>query len=315
MSIDRQYFGQFPFDARGDQQVLRWAATRQAQSWGLQVGYEHKRAAENAGDGLAVRSADGAFAIGRWTPDNRFSATLSLRRDDNQGYQGQTTTRISAAYQLGGGFSVLGSAGQGFKTPSLYETTYPCFECATPGPAKGLKAELAVGEDAALDWRSTGGAFTARLTGFGLNVTDQIDYIYPQGYLNLSKVSSAGLEASGQARLGAGFTLRGSFAYIGATNGSSTAQLLRIPRDSGSGSLDWQGGKARVEVGFRGQDQAADVAGELKPFLIGYATASYDLSRHLRVSARIEDVANTHYETAFGYGEPGRMALVGLSWR
>ena len=209
MSIDRQYFGQFPFGARGsEQQVFRWDATRQTQHWGLQFGYEHKRAAEDTGDGLAVRSADGAFAIGRWTPDDRFNATVSLRQDDPQGYQGQTT----GAHRRGlpeprlAVFPCSGFGGPGLlKAPSLYETTYPCFECATPGPAKGLKAERALGEDAALDWASGDGAIGGRLTVFGLSVDQQIDYIYPLGYLNLSKVNSAGVEASGRARLGAGF--------------------------------------------------------------------------------------------------------------
>ncbi len=139
LSLDRSYFGLFPFSAKGDQETLRWTATRQTPTWGLQLGVEHKRSAENTGDGLETRGSDGAFAIGRWTPTPAFTATASLRQDSPQGYRGQLTARVAAAYKLGNGFSLLASIGQGFKAPSIFETTYPCFECIPPGRAKNLR--------------------------------------------------------------------------------------------------------------------------------------------------------------------------------
>jgi vitamin B12 transporter len=320
MGIDRGYFGQFPFSARGDQQVLRWSATRQTQTWGLQFGAEHKRAAENTGDGLVSRNDDGAFAIGRWSPDDRLNLTVSVRQDQFQGFGGQTTARGGAAWRLGGGFTLLGSAGQGFKAPSVYEITYPCLECTVAGPPKGLKPEQALGEDAGLDWAAADGATRARVTLFGLNITDQIDYLYPVGYLNLSHARSAGLEFSGQRQLGQGFVLRASFAHIEGVDGTGPVQLRRIPRDSGSGSLSWHGQAwaghgAQAEVGFRGQDQAQDGAGVIQPFMIAYATGRLELTPHLSLTARVENLANSHYEQAYGYGEPGRMVLFGLSWK
>ena len=319
MGLDRSYFGQYPFSARGDQEVVRWMAQREEKTWGLELGVEHKRAAENTGDGLVSRDDDDVFVVARWTPDARLTVTGSVRQDQYQGYTGQTTARGSAAYVLGGGFSLLASAGQGFEAPSIYEITYPCLECTVVGAPKGLKAEEAVGEDAGVGWRSRDGLIQARATVFGLNTTNQIDYEYPIGYLNLSSARSAGLEFSGETKLAGGFALRGAYTYLTGVDGTGTAQLQRIPRNSGSGSLDWQGrlqGRAvQAEIGFRGQDQAQDYSGMLHPFMIAYARASLDLTPHLSVSVRVENLANTHYEQAYGYGEPGRMVLVGLSWR
>jgi vitamin B12 transporter len=320
MGIDRNYYGEFPFSARGDQEVLRWSATRQTRTWGLQAGAEHKREAENTGDGLVFRNDDGAFVIGRWTPDSRLDLTASVRQDQFQAYGGQTTARGGAAWRLGGGFTLLASAGQGFKAPSVYEITYLCLECTVVGPPKNLRPEQALGEDAALDWTSGDGATRARVTVFGLNIVNQIDYVYPIGYLNLSHVRTAGLEFSGEQQLGAGWSVRGSFAAIDGVDGTGPAQLLRVPRDSGSGSLSWKGQAwgahgAQAEIGFRGQDQAQDYSGVLHPFMIAYARASLKLTAHLSLTARVENLANTHYEQAYGYGEPGRMVLAGLSWR
>jgi vitamin B12 transporter len=319
-AIDRNYFGEYPFSARGDQEVLRWSATRQEKTWGVQLGYEHKRAAENTGDGLVSRTDDGAFLIGRWTPDDRFNLTASVRQDQYQGFSGQTTAHGGASYKLGGGFSLLGSVGQGFKAPSVYEITYPCEECTVVGPPKGLKAEQALGKDVGIDWTSADRATNARVTLFDLSITNEIDYIYPIGYLNLASARSAGLEFSGERQLGQGFALRAAFTHTEGVDGTGPAQLLRIPRDSGSGALTWEGQAwtghvAQAEIGFRGQDQAQDYYGEIQPHMIAYVNGHLDLTAHLSLTARVENVGNTHYEQAYGYGEPGRMVLVGLSWR
>ncbi|HUO21275.1 MAG TPA: TonB-dependent receptor [Caulobacteraceae bacterium] len=319
MGIDRDYYGRYPFGARGDQQAVRWSSTRQTPLWGLQWGLEYKRSAENTGGGPVSRTDDGAFLIGRFSPSDRLSVTASVRQDQYQGFSGQTTGRGQVSYKLGAGFSILASASQGFNAPSVYEITYPCRECVLPGPPKGLKAEQALGEDAALDWRSADGAFGGRVTAFGLSVANQIDYVYPRGYVNLSSADSAGLEFSGDARLGHGLSLRVSYSHIEGVEGTGPAELLRIPRDSGAGSADWQGElwghKAQGEIGFRGQDQAEDYYGALAPYMIAYANLRYEVMPHLAVTARVENLGNTHYEQSYGYGEAGRMALIGLSWR
>jgi outer membrane cobalamin receptor len=49
--------------------------------------------------------------------------------------------------------------------------------------------------------------------------------------------------------------------------------------------------------------------------MIAYANVHCDLTRHVSLSLRVENLGNTHYEQAYGYGEPGRMALIGLSWK
>jgi vitamin B12 transporter len=187
------------------------------------------------------------------------------------------------------------------------------------GPPKDLKAEEALGEDAGLAWRAPNGAVDGRVTVFGLNVENEIQYIYPVGYVNLSDTRTAGLEFEGQARLGHGFSLRGAFTYTTGVDGTGPAQMLQIPRDSGSGSLTWAGqawGRgAGAEIGFRGQDQAQDFYGEVQPYMIAYASGHYDLTSHLSLTGRVENAGNTHYEQAYGYGEPGRMILVGLSWK
>ena len=315
LDLDRQYHGDFPFGADGGQQVYRWSAQRQETLWGLDLGVEHKDAWENTGDGRESRDSNGYYAVGRLSPLKALTLTASVRRDDPQDYRGQTTGRVAAAWDAGMGFTFKGSWGQGFKAPSIYETTYPCLECVVVGPNANLKPERAEGWDAGVAWRSPGGALSAEATYFDLRTRDQIDYIYPTGYLNISRVRSTGVEAGAQARLPWGFTLNGAYTHDDAVDGTTGARLLKIPRDSGSGSLGWQGHGLTADLGARAQGAEPDVYGTVKPFTLAYASASYALTKTLDVTARIENLTNIHYEEAFAYGEPKRMFLVGLKWR
>jgi vitamin B12 transporter len=315
LDLDREYHGQYPFSALGGQQTLRWSAQRQQTAWGLDVGADYRSAWENTSDGRAVEGAAGAYAIGRWSPVAALNLTASLREDVPERYAAQTTGRLAAGWAVGAGFTLKASAGQGFKAPSIFETTYPCFECTVPGPNRGLRPERAEGFDGGLAWRSPGGAVEWEATAFQLNVRDQIDYQVPIGYLNIDHVRSTGVEMSASLRLPAGLTAHGSYTFDDALDVTADTPRLKIPRDSGAASLGWRGGGATIDLGVRAQDGAPDVYGPIKPFAVAYLAGSYALSPNLSFTARVENLAGSHYEEAYGYGEPGRTVLVGLRWR
>ena len=198
------------------------------------------------------------------------------------------------------------------KAPSIYQTTYPCFECATPGPATGLKPERATGWDAGLSWRSQDGGLSARVTAYGLTVRDQIDYAFPNGYMNIDKARTTGVEAEAEAALMAGFRLRAEYAYAHARDVSTGLPLLRVPAHSGSASLLWSGSRADGELTLRSQSGAADFYGDVQSFAVVNLAGSYRLTDHIRLTGRVENLTNTHYQVAFGYGEPGVSVFAGF---
>ena len=313
MDLDRQTHGGFPFEAAGGQQVLRWSAQRQQTLYGLDVGAEHRSAQENTGSGRQTSDAAGYYGIGRWTPQPAVNLTASLRQDAVQRYGGQTTGRLAGAWAAGAGFTLKSSWGQGFKAPSIFETTYPCFECRQPGPARNLQPERSEGWDAGLAW--AGGPVTLDLTWFDLRVRDQINYLTGSGYVNIDRVRSTGLEAGAEIALPSGFSARGQLTHDDAVDGKTGVRLLKVPRDVGSAALAWRGGKITAETGLRAQDAAPDVYGVIRPFAVAYLNGAYALTAKLSLTARIENLGGEHYQQAFGYGEPGRMVLVGLKWR
>lgn len=313
--IDRRYGGPFPFQANGGRIAYRWLAQQaQTRRLALAVGLDHEDAHENTGSGRERSGNTAGFAVARWAPTGRLALTASLRHDDPQRYAGKTTARASARVSLGQGFSVAGAFGQGFKTPSLFQTTYQCFECTIPGPNKTLRPERAEGFDATLAWDDPDGRGGISVTAYSLKQRDRIDYRYPAGYVNIARAHSEGVEAQGRLALGAGFVARASYAFTDATD-SLTGAPLRVARNAGTAGIDWAGGPWSVAALLRAQSGAPDAGGRLKKFAVTELTGAYAFSARARLTLRIENLFDAHYQQAFGYGEPGRSAYAGLSLR
>jgi vitamin B12 transporter len=318
MQMDRvsnSFFGGslFPFEAKGKRLDMRWTAERtDLGPSAVLVGVERQADHEDTGDGGQSARNWAGFAVWRFTPIERLTTTVSLRRDEPRDYKGVTTVRATAALGLGAGFTVTGAWGQGFKAPSIFQRTYPCFECIPPGPSPNLKPERAEGWDATLSWRSADGRFSGRATGYGLTVRDQIDYQFPHGYLNIDRARTTGVEAEARAELGAGFSVAANYAYAHARDVSTGLPLLRVPAHSASGELAWRSSRADAVLTVRGQSRASDVFGDIKPFAVADLAASYALTKHMRLTGRIENVTDAHYQQAFGYGEPGFGVFVGV---
>jgi vitamin B12 transporter len=307
------------FGYRGDREVYRWTIARGGASdpVAFVVGAERENSRASLSDGSSADLGDTAvFGVTSWRPIQRLTLTGSLRWDDPDRYQAQATGRFAANLDLAAGFSLFGSVGQGFKTPTISETVCDfCF--APPVP---LKPEHALGYDAGLGWRSTDGRFSARATGFWLNVTDQIDYV-DLHYVNLAHTRSEGVEVESEAQIGAGFRLIGSYTYTHAIDVDTGLRRLRVPANIASATLFWTHGPFDAALTARTQDSQPDLGldGFTPVTRPGFVTANlaggYALNKHVRLSARVENIANAHYQVVYGYGEPGITGFVGLHLR
>ena len=52
-----------------------------------------------------------------------------------------------------------------------------------------------------------------------------------------------------------------------------------------------------------------------KGFVTANLNAAYQLTDQVTLTARIENLADEHYQQVFGYGEPGRSGYVGIRLR
>jgi vitamin B12 transporter len=322
--IDRSQFGgDFPFAYSADRRVWRWTAERNGdERWGATFGAERADTNAQLSDGsdkdLGTTSA---FAVARVRPLARLTATFSLRHDAPDDVKSATTGRAAAVYQLGGGFDLQASWGQGFKTPTISQLA--CDFCFPAGSAD-LKPEHARGWDVGLRWRSDDGRYTASVTGYQLDVRDQITFVtdpvsFATRYENVQRVRSRGAEAEGSAELGAGFSVSGSYSYTDAKDLGTGLQELRVPKHQGSATVAWADEKRRAALTLRAESEQADAGdfgrAEREGFVVADFNGGWKLTDHVEATLKVRNLTDRDYQEVLGYREVGRSAWIGLRLR
>jgi vitamin B12 transporter len=61
--------------------------------------------------------------------------------------------------------------------------------------------------------------------------------------------------------------------------------------------------------------QRPDAGQKLPAYDVADIRAQWDINPAWRLFARIENLGDVHYQTAFGYDQPRRGAFIGLRWR
>ncbi|HEX6866193.1 MAG TPA: TonB-dependent receptor, partial [Caulobacteraceae bacterium] len=317
--ISRASHSAFPSAYDAGRQVWRWTGERggAADAFAFIVGAEREDISAVLSEGEAEQGSTAAFGVVRWRPVAGLTATGSLRYDDPDDYEAETTARLAAAYELGWGLTASAAWGQGFKTPTISHTV--CDFCFPPGPSTDLTPERAEGWDLRLGWASDDDRFAADVTGYRLRVRDQIAYV--GRYVNLERTLTKGIEASAEAELAPGINLRAAYAYTDAIDATTGLELYRAPEHSGSVSLDWAYGPASGAVTVRAESEQADLdpstfaRSRRDGFVTADAAAAWALGAGVELTARIENLTGEDYQEVLGYGEPGRSVFVGFRYR
>ena len=76
-------------------------------------------------------------------------------------------------------------------------------------------------------------------------------------------------------------------------------------------------GKFDAAFTVRGEDVDLDLgldsSNVVRPgFVVADLAGGYDVNEHVRLTARVENLANAHYEEVFGFGEPGTAVYLGV---
>jgi vitamin B12 transporter len=318
--ISRATVSAFPSVFDADRQVLRWQASGVSADSRIDFafGAEHEDVSGALSSGLSEElSTTSAFATGRFQVSDRLSLSGGLRRDDTEDFGDATTGRLSAAYEPGGGVILSGAVGTGFKTPTISQTV--CDFCYSSEPFPILRPEHADSREVALGWVSGDGRFEGRVTIYRLEVQDQITYVTDPGfnsyYVNIAETRTDGVEVEGRAALPAGFDLSLAYAWTDAVDATDGSRLLRVPEHSGSVTLGWNGNRLSGALTVRGEGDMGDAGGERDGFVTANVNAAWALNEQVSLTARIENLADEHYQRLLGYGEPGRSGYVGIRLR
>jgi vitamin B12 transporter len=316
--LHREDISDFPGKFGADRQVFRATVEKGAatDAFGFIAGAERNQTrADLNGDPTTDLSDTSLFGVVRDRVLEPLTLTGALRYDDPSRYAARVTGRVSAAWAVGAGVVITGSAGSGYKIPTISEAVCDfCFTAPVP-----LRPERAEGYDVRLGWTSADGRVTAALTGYQMNIRDQIAYVDGR-YVNIARTRSTGLEAEADVLLVKGLSLKLGLADERAVDADTGARLIRIPRVSGSASLFWDDGPwtAALSVRTESSELDTDVDGfsiVTRPgFTVADLSGAYRLTGRITLTARVQNLADKRYQQSFGYGEPGRTAFVGLKF-
>jgi vitamin B12 transporter len=310
--IERDNFtnGVPSFGSEGEREQYRYQGTVHINDANkLAVGAEREVIATPDGEA----ALDGLFGLYEWQALDELTLTAGLRRDDHDVFGGETTGRLAVAYNPADTLTLRASWGEGFKAPTLFQTTFFC--CGATGPNPDLKAETSDGWDVGADLRTADGRGALGITYFDQDTTNLITFGLGGSYENIAEATSSGIEVSGSYALTDWLGVELDYAYIDAEDGSGEA-LVRVPEHSGDLVLvlDPEGPfSGSVLLRYNGAE--SDPAGEVDSWARVDVAGRYELGDAIELFARIENLFDEKYQQVLGFGTPGLSGYLGARLR
>ncbi|MEW5838607.1 MAG: TonB-dependent vitamin B12 receptor [Pseudomonadota bacterium] len=282
----------------------------------LSLGVDYLKDRVDSTTAYTIDSRDNTGVFGEYLARfGAFDTQLSLRNDDNQQFGTHGTWTAGAGYRFSPELRVVALSGTAFKAPSFNQLYYPGF--GNPD----LKPEESTSYEIGLDGKLGGIRWGTRL--FQNDIDNIIvTALQPGGlYLpsNLNEARIRGLEATLGARLGA-TDLNASYTWLdpeqvgGVNDGKMLPRraqnVLRLDADQAFGA--WRLGGTLNAVSGRYEDAANTQR------MGGYATidlrGEYVFNPEWRVQARIVNLTDKDYETAWQYEQTGRAFYLSLRY-
>lgn len=306
----------FPYDSEAvtRSRTVNWTNTLDlGNNWLATVGAENQRQTIDTNDSFATRlnQERGVTALfaGLSGTVGAHSAQLNVRQDDADGLDAQTTGYLAYGFNVTPAWKVIASISTAFNLPPLGYLHDPF----SGNPA--LKPETARSHELGLQWAQ--GGQVVRATVFSTRVYDMMLYDFATfSFNNVNDASNKGLELSYSGKL-AGADLRASLTQQDPVNESTGAQLIRRAKTMASfgASLPWGPWTLGGDVRYTGERPDVPARPMLDAYTVANLTARYTLTPELALTARIDNLFDSQYQTAYGYNQSGRAAYVGIVWK
>ncbi|MGI9220486.1 MAG: TonB-dependent receptor plug domain-containing protein [Woeseiaceae bacterium] len=306
---DRNNFtdGAPSFSSKGDRLTYRYQGTLQINDGNrLAFGLEREDIESNGNE----TSIDGIFALYEAQPTDTVTLSAGLRRDDHEEFGGETTARLAAAYNPNDQITLSASWGEGFKAPTLFQTTFFCCGAAAPNP--DLQPETSDAYDIGVVYRSSDDRGEIGLTYFNQDTTNLITFSFGLGgYENIARAKSKGIELHARYRFTDWLGATLNFANIDAEDGTG-AQLIRVPENSGDLGLALNpDGRLSGVLSLRYNGEEQDPNGVVDAWYRVDLAGEFALSESIELYARIENLFDEQYQQILGYGTPGLSGYLG----
>ena len=304
----------FPYDSAAvtHGRTLNWTNAVALGPWLLTAGAEHQRQLIDTIDSFATqlnreRGVTSLFAglSGRF---DQHSMQFNVRRDDADGLAAKTTGYAAYGFQITPAWKMIASASSAFNLPPLGYLYDPFSGNASLQPETARSAEFGV------QWAQNGQI--VRATAFKTNISNLLQYDFATfAFNNVTNASNKGLEVSYTGKV-MGADLRGSLTVQDPIDESTGLRLIRRARTMGSIGASIPLEKWTLGGDLRCTGGRPDTPGNppLNAYAVANLTARYAVTREIALTARIDNLFDRQYQTAYGYNQSGRAVYVGILW-
>ena len=311
-------------DAAGQRVKFDWQGNiKLAAGEQLVLGAEHERDQITLPISASTKIDSGYAELQSGFGDRIFDS-VSMRYDQDERFGGKVTYRLAPAFLITESATKLkASVGTGFKSPTLNQLfqSFPAFGFfANPN----LRPESSLGWDAGFEQ-----ALAADTLRFGITyfrnriknlIADSADFTTD---INVGRAATQGVESFAAFRPLQGLTLRFDYTFTQATDEVSHQELLRRPKHKGSLNADWRPtlrlllNASILSVGswVDGNRDFSIQRLNAPPYTTVDLAAGYDVSSHLNVYARINNLLDRRFENPVGFLAPSIGAFAGIKTR
>lgn len=242
----------------------------------------------------------------------------SIRKDRDDQFGGKVTGKTDYGYRFADGWLVRASYGTGYKAPSFNDLYYP----GSGNP--NLKPETSRSTELAVQYRRTGRS--ASLTLFQNKVEQLIQWtpVNPSDPFsvwspaNVASATIQGLTVEATVQW-LSIDWQGNFTLLDARDEKTGNWLANRPRQSANftASKQWSNWTLGAEQQIASR-RAGDTFNSESKALHGYgvtnAFANYRFAKSWTATARVDNLFDREYETAYGYNTGGLGAFIGVRY-
>jgi vitamin B12 transporter len=292
--------------------TLNWNNTIAINSaWTLTAGLERQKQSVVVDDGYGGMYTKGrtvnALFAGLLGQVGASSFQLNTRRDSASGMDSKATHYLGYGFAFNPNWKVTASTSTAFNVAPLGYLYAPYFGNAN------LQPETAKSKELGLQFAS--GKSVLRATLFDTQTNNQFEYDFnTYQFANIKQTKNSGLELSFSTQIG-NTDIKGSLTSQNPVNVATGLTSNRRAKALAAISISQPVGQWRLGADMRYTGDVKDGTNQLKSYSVLDLSARYEVSKTLSAYARVENAANTKYQTVYSYNAAPRGVAVGLNWQ
>jgi vitamin B12 transporter len=258
------------------------------------------------------RTADSVYTGVQGTV-GKHQLQANLRHDETQGTSAANTGFLGYGYALSTNFKLLANASTGFTAPPLgYLYGFGGNAALKPEYSQSVETGIQYAKDASI----------LRVSLFRIRTKDQFQFVDDSAcptdacgqFENVARARNEGLEVSATHKL-ATWQLRASLTVQDPIDLDTNERLRRRANYLGSLAAYRSVGALHYGVDLSYTGARTDGTNELSAYWLVNATTRYAIDKQWSVQARLANLLDAQYQTAYGFNQPARSIFVGLNWQ